>query len=62
MFWVPGFVAVVGFGLATRLIKPYDLAEQVDDELSLLHSMRYGPQNIVATVDTEVKSSNASQV
>ncbi|KNZ46614.1 hypothetical protein VP01_711g5 [Puccinia sorghi] len=63
VFWIPGFVAVVGFGLATRLMKPYDLAEQVlDDDMSIIHTMRYRDQNIVATVETEVKSSNASQV
>ncbi|PLW10673.1 hypothetical protein PCANC_22650 [Puccinia coronata f. sp. avenae] len=59
VFWVPGLVAVVGFGLACRLLKPYD-AEEQEDEPSM--NDNFGNQNVLTTIDTEIKSSHGSHV
>ncbi|KAH9459019.1 hypothetical protein Pst134EA_019169 [Puccinia striiformis f. sp. tritici] len=66
VFWLPGFVAVGGFGLLHRFLNPYEEAAREPNRYPI--NDVYGEQSqrntldrsVLATVDTEVKSSNGS--
>ncbi|EFP81962.2 hypothetical protein PGT21_019699 [Puccinia graminis f. sp. tritici] len=68
VFWVPGFVAVGLFGLAYRFLNPYEDVEQEVGGLS--KNAVYGNQfqrdtlnqNVMATVETDIKSVNSCHV
>lgn len=65
VFWIPGFVAVILFGLVYRLLQPYEEWQQEQNERAMNPSYdgnaNVPPQNsILAPIDTQMKSPSSS--